>query len=143
MTGGAQRFGERVGDLGVSFRCAACGEVAGVVRLTPAGTKAHLGPPIGYRAFGQDGAVVDLFGGTGWRALDAAAFAELSALVSGEEPDPAELRRIDWELAPFFCATCELNYCWADWGTEPVYDGMFYDHTVGHCPQGHRQLVDD
>jgi hypothetical protein len=53
------------------------------------------------------------------------------------------LRRIDWELAPFYCPECELNYCGADWETFPVFDEGFYDCTMGICPSGHRHTVDD
>jgi len=63
--------------------------------------------------------------------------------LCGDAPDPAALRRIDWELAPFYCLDCDLNYRSADWHTYvPVDEGLF-DCTMGICPSGHRHVVDD
>jgi hypothetical protein len=53
------------------------------------------------------------------------------------------LRRIDWELAPFYCPDCGPNYCRADWDTVPVFDEGFYDYIIGICLGGHRHTVDD
>jgi hypothetical protein len=41
----AGRYGEHVRGGGVSFRCAACGEMAAVVRLVRAGTTVNMGLP--------------------------------------------------------------------------------------------------
>ena len=58
-------------------------------------------------------------------------------------PDPATLRRIDWELAPFYCPDCAQNYCRADWRTYVLFDEGFYDCTMGRCPCGHEHMIDD
>ena len=52
--------------------------------------------------------------GTGAASFRCTACGEMDRaeeIVSGEAPDPAELRRIDWELAPFYCADCGRTTC--------------------------------
>ncbi len=64
----AGRHGEPVAGGGVSFRCAACGEVAAVVRMVRAGTAVNMGPPLGEETYDRDGVVVDYWlGTTSWR----------------------------------------------------------------------------
>jgi len=145
---GITRFGQRAGrgaarGAAASFRCAACGEMAGVVKVARAGTTVDMGPPLGVESYDRDGIIVDYFLGTAWKAADAATLDAVQEIVSGDAPDPVALRRVDWELAPFFCPDCGLNYCRADWHTTPVFDKGFYDCTVGVCPSGHRHTVDD
>ena len=132
-----------MGELGAAFRCAECGEVACVIRMTPAGRPVDLGPPVGFVTYGADGASVDLFGGTAWRRLDTDEFGRLQALVEENNPDAAAIRALDWELAPFLCRGCDLGYCWDDWSPSPVFDEGFYDETRGTCPRGHRQRIED
>ena len=60
-----------------------------------------------------------------------------------DAPSPVALRQIDWELAPFYCPDCDLNYCRIDWRTYVLMDEGFYDCTMGICPDGHRHMVDD
>ncbi len=31
----------------------------------------------------------------------------------------------------------------AEWCTETFFDEGFYDYTMGYCPHGHRQMLDD
>ena len=64
-------------------------------------------------------------------------------IVSSHAPDPVALRRIDWELAPFYCPDCDLNYCGAHWRGFPVFDEAFYDYTIVTCPSGHQHSVDE
>ena len=54
---------------------------------------------------------------TASRFADSATLDAVQQVVSSKAPDPVVLRRIDWELAPFYCPECELNYCRADWET--------------------------
>jgi hypothetical protein len=140
---GATRFGTRVGEGVACFRCAACGEVAAVVRAVPADVPADMGPPLGSQSHHRDGIVVDYFGGTAWKVAEADTYGAVRAILDAEEPDLAELRRIDWELAPFYCPECEQAYCRADWDSYVVFDEGFYDCTVGKCPAGHRHTIDD
>jgi hypothetical protein len=137
------RFGEPAGEASASFRCGACGEVAAVVRAVPAQRTVDMGPPLGPQVPDRDGVVVDYFFGTAWKRADPATFADVREILSGEAPDPAALRRIDWELAPFYCPECGQNYCRADWRTCVSFDQGFYDCTMGTCPRGHEHMVDD
>jgi hypothetical protein len=117
--------------------------MSGVVRAVPAGTEVDLGPLAGRRVCGGDGIVVDYFGGTAWLALDSAAFGQVSAILAGEAADPAELKRVRWDMAPFYCGDCQANYCYADWRPVVIMDDGFYDCTRGTCPAGHEHLLED
>jgi hypothetical protein len=86
---------------------------------------------------------VDYFLGTAWKRADPATYADVRAILSQEAPDPAELRKLDWELAPFYYPDFGQNYCRADWHTYGLDDEGFYDCTMGVCPGGHRYMVDD
>jgi hypothetical protein len=77
------------------------------------------------------------------------------ALCRGEF---ASLRSADADFVAFYCEDCGQVYCDQCWriGT-PVFDEGFYsvvfacgedaerdgDYTLGTCPQGHEQIVDD
>jgi len=137
------RFGQRTGTGAASFRCAKCGEVAAVVKAVSADVQADMGPPLGSQSHRRDGMVVDYFGGTMWKAAGPGTYAAVRTILDGEEPDPAELRRIDWELAAFYCPECARNYCHSDWSTYVLFDEGFYDCTMGTCPAGHRHVIDD
>ncbi|WP_344949816.1 hypothetical protein [Actinomadura miaoliensis] len=130
-------------ERGVAFRCAECGEVAATVRLQPREGPVNMGPPLGYQRQPRDGAVLDGFLGTVWHAIERLTYDEMAWFVAQERPDAAWLRAKDWQLAPFYCRHCELNYCRADWHPQVRFDEGFYDCTVGHCPRGHQQTIDD
>jgi hypothetical protein len=103
----AGRHGEHVRAGGVSFRCAACGEMAAVVQLVRAGTTVNMGPPLGEQACDREGVVVDLWlGATRWRRLDPARWARIGQVLAAGQPDPAGLYKIDWELAAYWCRDC-------------------------------------
>ena len=140
---GVSRFGQRTGQGAASFRCAACGEMAGVVKVARSGATVDMGPPLGRETYDRDGIVVDYFLGTAWRSADAATLDAVAEIVGSAAPDPLALRRIDWQLAPFYCADCALSYCRADWHTYVLVDEGFYDCTMGVCPAGHKHMVDD
>ena len=117
--------------------------MAAVVKAVPAGRPADMGPPLGQQLQSRDGVVVDYFGGTAWKHAEAPAYRAVREILSGEAPDPAALRRIDWELAPFYCPDCAQSYCRADWRTYVLFDEGFYDCTMGRCPRGHEHMIDD
>lgn len=102
-----------------------------------------MGPPLGRETYDRDAIVVDYFFGTASRFPAPATLDAVQAILSSDTPDPVALRRINPELAPFFCPDCGLNYCRADWDSYPVFDEGFYDCTIGICPGGHRHTVDD
>jgi predicted RNA-binding Zn-ribbon protein involved in translation (DUF1610 family) len=145
-TAGIIRFGDRIErGLAASFRCARCGEVAGVIRVARAGTAVTMGPPPGTGAPGRDGLVLDYFIGTVWQAESAEVLDALQALIDQGHVDPVAIRGISGplrELTPFYCPDCELNYCSRDWDTSVVFDEDFYDYTEGVCPNGHRHTLD-
>ena len=92
---GITRFGERIGQgAAASFRCAACGEMAGVVKVARAGVTVQ-------ETYDRDSIVVDYFLGTVAKFADAATLDAVQEAVSSAAVDPVALRRIDWELAPF------------------------------------------
>lgn len=138
---GVTRFGERTGQGAASFRCAACGEMAAVVKVARSGASVDMGPPLGRETYDRDGIVVDYFLGTAWKSADTATLDAVREIVSSQAPDPVTLRRIDWELAPFYCTDCGLNYCRADWDTYVHVDDDFDDCTMGICPGGHRHMI--
>jgi len=113
---------------------AVCGEMAAVVKAVPAGGTPDMGPPLGRQSQDRDGIVVDYFGGTTWKHADAPVYQAVRQIRSGDAPDPATLRRIDWELAPFYCPDYGQNYCRADWRSAVLLDGGSYDCTMGRCP---------
>jgi hypothetical protein len=60
--------------------------------------------------------VVDYWlGTTSWRRLDAARQARVEQVLTADQPDPAELHKIDWELAAYWCRDCQRCYCRDDW----------------------------
>ena len=139
----AGRYGEPVRG-GASFRCGACGEVAGVVRLLRAGEPVDMGPPLSEQTYQRDGVIIDYWlRSTCWMAVDPGTWARVSAVLEAAQPDPAALHAINWEFAPFFCQGCKICYCRDDWHGVPVWDGPFYDYTDGQCPAGHQQIIDD
>jgi hypothetical protein len=138
------RFGERIGQrTAASFRCAACGEMAAVVKVVRAENTVDMGPPLGRQTYDCDAVILDYFLGTAGKFGDAATLDAVQEIVSSDAPDPVALRRVDWELAPFYCPDCDLNYCRADWHTYVLVDEGFYDCTMGICPGEHRHMVDD
>ncbi len=133
------RFGQSDGHSAATFRCAACGEVAAVVKAVTAGTVTDAGDPR------QDRIVVHGFSGPdAWVDASAGQYAAAQAILTSAAPDPAELRRIlYWEAAPFHCPDCGLNYCHAHWRGFPRFDEGSYDCTIGICPAGHEHMIDD
>lgn len=117
--------------------------MAGVVRAVPAGIEVDMGPLVGRRTCDSDGIVVDYFGGTAWLAADSALFEQARNVLAGEVPDPAAIKRIKWDMAPFYCPDCEANYCYADWHPVVILDEGFYDKTEGTCPVGHKHVIED
>jgi hypothetical protein len=144
---GITRLGEPAGrGTAASFRCAACGEMAGVVRVIRAGAPVDMGPRLGLQAHDHDGLVLDYFLGTAWLSAGSGMLDAVQALIEQGEIDPEAIRELGrdlWELTPFYCPDCQLNYCSGDWDTRVLTDDGFYDCTRGRCPNGHEHLLDD
>jgi hypothetical protein len=48
-----------------------------------------------------------------------------------------------WELTPFYCPDCQLNYCSGGWDTWVQSHDGFYNCTKGRCPNRHEHMLDD
>jgi hypothetical protein len=56
----------------------------------------------------------------------------------------ASLAAEDADFTAFHCDDCGQAYCDQCWRIgAPVFDEGFYDYTLGTCPLGHEQIVDD
>lgn len=112
---GITRFGEpTVRGTAARFRCARCGDLAGVVRVVRAGTPVDMGPPLGRQVEERDGLVLDFFLGTAWHSVTSDKLDAVQSLIEEGKVDPAAIRELDWtllELTPFYCPDCGLNYC--------------------------------
>lgn len=144
---GVTGFGEPTSrGMAARFQCARCGDLAGVVRVIRAGSPVDMGPPLGKQVQERDGLSLDYFLGTAWHAAAGDKLDAMQALIEQGKVDPAAIRELDWafwELTPFYCPGCGLNYCSREWDTSVLLDEGFYDCTKGRCPEGHEQMLDD
>jgi predicted RNA-binding Zn-ribbon protein involved in translation (DUF1610 family) len=134
-------IGQRTAGGAVSFRCAACGEIAATVTTVAADCPADMGPPLGLQAQDREGIIVDYFGGTTWKRAETPVYQAVREILSGRAPDPAALRQIDRDLTPFYCPDCGQNYCRADWHPTAGPGGGFHDGSMGRCPHGHKHRI--
>ena len=143
----AGRFGDRI-ERGpaASFRCARCGELAGVVRVVRAGATVNMGPPLGIETPDRDGLVLDHFLGTAWQAQSAEVLDAVQALIEAGNVDPAAIRGISLALrggTPFYCPDCGLELLQRGLGhLRRVRRGLLRLHR-GTCPNGHRHVPGD
>jgi hypothetical protein len=120
--------------------------MAGVVCVIRAGTPVDMGPLLGGQAHARDGLVLDYFFGTAWLSFGSGMLDSVQALIDQGDIDPEAIRALGrdlWELTPFYCPDCQLNYCTNDWDTWVLSDDGFYDSTRGRCPYGHEHMLDD
>jgi len=105
-----------------------------------------MGPPLGIETPARDGLVLDYFLGTAWHSVPSETLDAVAELIDRGNTDPLAIRQVNrmlWEVTPFYCPDCQLNYCSKDWDTSVVFDEGFYDCTMGICPNGHRHALDD
>jgi hypothetical protein len=141
---GTTRFGDRIPKgVAASFRCGECGELAGVVRVIRASSilehEAMSGEP-GARQW----LVLDYFLGTVWHEDTGDVVDAVQALIDQGNVDPATIREISWALwdvTPFYCPECRLNYCGPDWIMHFSVRAGTHDSIIGSCPNGHRHLL--
>jgi hypothetical protein len=68
----------------------------------------------------------------------------VEALIEQGNVDPVTVRGISWALwdvTPFFCPECRLNYCRQDWDMHFSVNQGSHDCILGTCPNGHRHLL--
>jgi predicted RNA-binding Zn-ribbon protein involved in translation (DUF1610 family) len=137
---GTTRFGDRIPKRpAASFRCGECGEIAGVVRV--ARTSSTAGNE---SAPGGDGLVLDYFLGTVWNADTGDVLDAVQALIEQGNTDPVTIREITWtlwDITPFYCPECRLNYCSLDWNIYLAVSERSYDCILGTCPNRHRHML--
>ena len=143
-TAGTTRLGDRIRHgAAASFRCAQCGELAGVVRVARTGATVEMGQSPG-SDLTASGLVLDCFLGTSWHAEGPGILDAVQALIEQGNVDPAAIRGISWtlwDITPFYCPECGLNYCSSDWDIYVDFNVGFYDCIIGICPNGHRHIV--
>ena len=116
--------------------CAHCGRAAAELALLPAGTITGGAASTRHRLERTD------FMGTVTRFGSPAELAALFEAVSAGDYGAA--RAIDVDFVAFHCRACDRVYCDTCWQLGlPVFDEGFYDYTLGTCPHGHEQVVDD
>jgi hypothetical protein len=127
---------EATGSRHQTLPCVNCGRAAAELALLPAGTVT------GGAASTRDRLERTDFLGTVTRFGSAAELARLfGAVLAG---DFGTARAIDTDFVAFHCRACDAIYCEGCWRlSPPVFDEGFYDYTLGTCPQGHEQVVDD
>jgi predicted RNA-binding Zn-ribbon protein involved in translation (DUF1610 family) len=136
---GTTRFGDRIPKgAAASFRCGECGEIAGVVRVAHGRSLAGNEPSSG------GGLVLNYFLGTVWHADTGDVLDAVQALIEQGNVDPVTIREITWalwDITPFYCPECRLNYCSLDWNMHFSVRAGTYDCIIGSCPHGHRHVL--
>lgn len=142
---GTTRFGDRsLSGSAASFRCGECGEIAGVVRVARASSTVGNEPPSGSEGGTGDGLVLDCFLGTTWHADSGDVLDAVQALIEQGNADPGTMREITWtlwDITPFYCPECRLNYCRLDWNMHFAVNEGSHDCIIGRCPNGHQHLL--
>lgn len=120
----------------VTVACAHCGRAAAELALLPSGTVTAGAASTRDRLERTD------FMGTITRFGSPAELATLFEAV--RRGDFAAARGIDPDFVAFHCRGCGAVYCQDCWQIgPPVFEEGFYDYTLGTCPAGHEQVVDD
>jgi hypothetical protein len=115
--------------------CARCGRAAAEITLLPTG-ESFVSPWRGRERLERTD-----FLGACTRFGSPEELASLFEAVA--RADYAAAREIDPDFVGFHCKACGLPYCDTCWSLEPFMDDGFYDYTLGTCPLGHVQMVDD
>ena len=141
---GTTRFGDRIPNRpAASFRCGECGEIAGVVRVIRASSVLDNEPSSGESA-ARDWVVLTYFLGPVWHADTGDVLDAVQALIEQGNIDPVTIREITWalwDITPFYCPECRLNYCCLDWDTHFSVRAETHDRIIGFCPNGHRHVL--
>jgi hypothetical protein len=76
--------------------------------------------------------------------LGAAALEPIEAALAAR--DVPALFRLEPELTPFYCPTCDVSYCSDHWDWWDVWDdewSSWRDSVRGRCPHGHERMLED
>jgi hypothetical protein len=120
----------------LTIPCARCGRAAAEISLLPA---SETGESMWHD---KDRLERTDFLGTVIKFGSYPALLEFFKTIS--RADYAAVRAEDGDFVAFYCQACEQVYCDNCWQlSTPVFDEGFYDYTLGTCPQGHEQIVDD
>lgn len=119
-----------------TLACAHCGRAAAEVALLPATVTGASPWHARERLERTD------FMGTLTKFGSAEALVALFEAI--DQGDFATAASLDGDFVAFHCGACEQVYCDRCWQlSPPVFDDGFYDYTLGTCPRGHEQVVDD
>jgi hypothetical protein len=116
-------------------------EVAGVVRVARARSTAGSDEP---SSGAGDWLVLKYFLGTVWHSDTSDVLDAVQALIDQGNVDPVVIRQVSWtlwDITPFYCPECRLNYCSLDWDVRFVVSEGSHDCILGSCPNGHRHLL--
>ena len=109
----------------MEFPCSVCDAVAGTVWLE-----------------GNTQVACETFTARLWHRVEPGRLPEVRAAL--RDADSAALCAFDLELAPWWCAQCELSYCGAHWLRWSVFDDDgWHDSVRGRCPEGHERMLMD
>ena len=80
-------------------------------------------------------------GQVGNESVSANLFARVGELA---REDLGALHALDPDLFGFVCRRCRVAYCYEHWSDiQDTFDDGLYDDTLGTCPHGHRQMLND
>lgn len=121
-------------DSTFTIDCFACNEPAATISFAE---EPNFGLIIGQRGF-----MADIFAGMlGPHDADPRLFAQIQSLA---QKDLQSLRAMDPDFFTFICGRCRVAYCCACWtDVHDTYDDGIYGHTLGTCPRGHEQSLQD
>lgn len=109
------------------FLCAACGKIAGTMWLEE-GQECNL--------------VRESFTGRLTLPIDPQNRTRIGQWL--RERNAKALHDFDFEIASFYCPSCDLNYCREHWSARDVFDDDgWHDSIRGTCPAGHERMLED
>jgi hypothetical protein len=121
-------------NVKASFNCCLCGKTAGAVEVLPPGHPNGLA---------KDSSTICITGFIGEERILLSGNTDQALRACLEQSHAAGLYQIEHLWAPFYCPACARVYCLEHWTVIPEFDGEFFDHSYGYCPEGHKRLIED
>jgi hypothetical protein len=112
------------------FACAACDQRAGRIQLSGSAKQGEV--------------LRETFTGVLTAQVLGDRFASVRSAIAAA--NVRELFALDLEYAPFYCPTCNLNYCAQHWTVWDVFDDddpTWHDSIRGRCPHHHERMLED